>query len=187
MKRNLRIFPGALFASIVSVLTVTGVGWCSIVPHREGETSAIEAPLTQALPGETPSDRLGGHTEAVTSVSFSPDGKTIASASLDGTVKLWNTEGKLLHTLQSHTSGVSSVSFSPDGKMFASVSSDKTVKLWNTEGKLLKTLQSHTLPVRSVSFSPDGHTIASASDDGTVKLWNLEGQLLHTLLVPPEE
>ncbi len=107
----------------------------------------------------------------------------IASGSNDKKVKLWNTEGKLLHTLQSHTAGVNSVSFSPDGKTLASASSDNdnAVKLWNTEGKLLHTLQSHTFDVRSVSFSPDGKTLASASWDNTVKLWNTQGKLLNTL------
>ncbi|MUG95383.1 hypothetical protein F7734_24665 [Scytonema sp. UIC 10036] len=76
---------------------------------------------------------LKGHTASVWSVSFSPDGKTIASASWDNTVKLWDTTGRELKTLKGHTASVLSVSFSPDGKTIASASSDKTVKLWNLD------------------------------------------------------
>jgi WD40 repeat protein len=64
-------------------------------------------------------------------VSFSPTGQTLASASADGTIKLWSLEGKELQTLQGHSAEVYSVSFSPDGQTLASASDDGTVILWN--------------------------------------------------------
>mmetsp|Transcript_39519 Transcript_39519/g.92858 ORF Transcript_39519/g.92858 Transcript_39519/m.92858 type:complete len:114 (+) Transcript_39519:105-446(+) len=78
---------------------------------------------------------LHGHRRPVSSVTFSPDGKLLASASWDKTVKLWSTEtgAKLWSTLHGHRRPVSSVTFSPDGKLLASASWDKTVKLWSTE------------------------------------------------------
>ena len=118
---------------------------------------------------------LSGHTSGVWSISFSPDGSTLASGSGDATVRLWSVgTGRHLRTLEGHTSGVWSVWFSPDGLTLASGSSDTTVRLWDVgTGRHLRTLEGHTSLVESVSFSPDGLTLASGSWDGTVLLWEL--------------
>ncbi|NET64629.1 MAG: hypothetical protein F6K63_09605 [Moorea sp. SIO1G6] len=158
------------------------VGKLQKTKRVKGDTRIqVIAKLQQSLYGVNQYNSLDKHTDTVTSVAFSRDGMTIASASWDNTVKLWNLQGKHLHTLTGHSEPVNSLVFSPDGMTIASASLDKTVKLWNLQGKHLHTLTGHSEPVTSLVFSPDGMTIASASFDNTVKLWNLKGKPLHTL------
>ena len=86
---------------------------------------------------------LEGHSREVWSVAFSHDGKQVASASGDGTVKIWNaSSGDCLKTLEGHSGEVWSVAFSHNGKQVASASDDRTVKIWNaSSGECLKSLK----------------------------------------------
>ncbi|OAD19000.1 Serine/Threonine protein kinase with repeats [Candidatus Thiomargarita nelsonii] len=115
----------------------------------------------------------------VNSISFSPDGRTLASTD-DAFIRLRELRtGKVL--LES--CGLNTVTFSPDGRTLVAGSVNNTVKLWDVKtGKEIRTLKRHTKYVRSLSFSPDGRTLASGSDDNTIKLWDVStGKMLATL------
>jgi len=127
------------------------------------------------------------HTDAVSSVAFSQDGKCIISGSVDKTVHVWDAEtGEAVHTpLQGHTDMVYSIAFSQDGKCIVSGSHDKTIRVWDAEtGEAVHTpLQGHTSGVSSIAFSQDGKHIISGSYDNTVHVWDAEtGEAMHTPL-----
>jgi WD40 repeat protein len=133
-----------------------------------------ERPLRDRQQKETPRARpLESHTGAVMGLAFAPDSRSLASASADRTVILWDVEfGLPRATLRGHGGIVSAVSFSRGGKTVASGSQDRSVKLWDAgTGAERFTFTGHAGPVRAVAFAPDRTLLVSGSHDGTVRLW----------------
>jgi|GEM_PF-1868072 len=156
------------------------------VPFRQAPPIAepdFPAVARRRTAGRSVGEPLTGHTHAVTSVAFAPNGHILASASHDRTVRLWdvsnpNSPQPLGRPLTGHVNLVVSVAFAPDGHTLASASWDKTVRLWdvsdpNSPEPLSRPLTGHTDWVVSVAFAPNGHTLASASHDTTVRLWDV--------------
>ena len=134
--------------------------------------------------GRTYKTVLTGHTDDVTSVAFSHDSRTLASSSVDTTVRLWDVETDTHKaTFAGHTERVVSVAFSPDGSLLASGSDDNTIILWDVaSGEPRTTIVAHTDGINDVVFSPDGKTLASCGYryDTTVKLWDVASGTLKT-------
>ena len=122
-----------------------------------------------------------GHTDRVVFAEFSPDGKTIVTASNDNTAKIWDANtGKLLIDLNGHTNHLNTAKFSPDGKKIISASWDNTAKVWDAKtGTQLLNLRGHRGWVSCAEFSADGKKILTASWDSTARIWDaITGKLL---------
>lgn len=140
-------------------------------------TTEAEDALHKAVIASRVRMTINAHNAEIWRVAYSPDGTRLASASQDGTTKIWDAAtGEEILTLRNHkTGGVNSVTFSPDGKRLATAGDDKTVRVWDAAtGQELLTLSGHTDSVVDVAFSPDGQRIASGSVDQTAKVWDAD-------------
>ena len=124
------------------------------------------------------------HTDTVTCVVYSPDGRTIATGCEDGIARLWNVaSGRIRINFRGHTSGIFCVAFSPDGTKIATGSDDATTRIWDvTNGKQLHLLRGSIHALRSVAFSPNGERIVTTSEDGIGRVWDVaSGEEIATL------
>jgi RNA polymerase sigma factor (sigma-70 family) len=141
---------------------------------------------------------LIGHSGAVKSARYSPDGKQIVTASADDTAIVWNAEtGAKIRRLdghieaiahEGHVKAIGHAEFSPNGKRIVTASDDHTGIVWNAEtGARICTLTGHTAAVLTANYSPDGKQIITASNDGTTRFWDAEtGKELCALITMPQ-
>src|SRR5262249_44671972 len=97
---------------------------------------------------------LKGHSEPVVGLAWSPDGRRLASASLDNTARIYDVgSGQTEHTLQCHRGSVKAIAYSPDGRHVATVSQDQTGRIWSADsGQVEVELRGHTNNVESVAW-----------------------------------
>jgi WD40 repeat protein len=116
---------------------------------------------------------LEGHTGGVYSLGLSKDGKLLASGSMDGTARLWDTTTWGEIGALKHGTNVYSVAFTPDGTRLACACANNTIRLWDIATRQqVVDLRGHKSYVHAVAFSPDGNQLVSGSGDHTLRIWD---------------
>ncbi|MBW4671561.1 MAG: caspase family protein [Cyanomargarita calcarea GSE-NOS-MK-12-04C] len=171
--------PNNTFTLLKSITDKEGIGAVSLSPDKQTIATATNANARKKYTvklwhsdGKLLSTFLE-HNDQVRDLNFSPDGQTLASASLDRTIKLWNVKNyKLVQNIKGtqYFFGVRFV----DNQTIAAANADHTVQLWNVKGQQIGTLTGHSDDVLYLDVSRDGKTLASTSKDRTVKIWSLE-------------
>ena len=158
----------ATFDAIVAVATsLNGTFWAA--GSRRGEVWVWEAA------SQTLHRAWQAHTDNIYALAFSPDGRTLASGSWDGAIKLWDMEGGALLWKNWSTDSIERLAFAPDGRTLASGGDDATVRLWDAKlGTHLQTLTGHSGPVYALAWSPDGSLLASGGFDMQIRLWEMQ-------------
>jgi WD40 repeat protein len=143
---------GALAAAGERAVTV----W-DLAPGRERAVTRLELPETKSL-------------------TFAPDGRSLATGGLDGSVRLWDlATGRPRFAVRAHDGSVSALAFSDDGRTLASASAcERVARLWDVAtGRGLVALRGHTALIQALAFAPGGRAVATAGSDKTVRLWDV--------------
>lgn len=128
-----------------------------------------------------PTQRLLGHTSAVTAVGWIPEGDRVVTGSDDHSLKLWQpSDGSLVVTLTDHAAQVTGIAVARTVSRFASASADRTIRLWESQsGDNLKVHRGHTNGITGIAITADGELIASSSRDKSIRIWSAFGGELY--------
>jgi cytochrome c len=155
----------------------SAVNAVALLPGGRAVTGGEDGRIAVWNEGEQqPATVLEGHTAPVVALAVSPDATLLASASWDGTVRLWPLAGGPARMLEGHQQNVNGVAFTADGKSLVSASYDLTLRIWALAGEAAPTIVTLPAPLNAVAVAPDGEILAGAAD-GKVYFLSPAGEL----------
>ena len=166
-------------ATLAATGVITNTTFGPVAWAPDGELLAVATGNTVSLHESsqlTVVERFDGHVGDITTLSWSPDSRYLASgASNDSIIHVYDTkQGTEVYTLRGHEGWIRNVVFSPDGNFLASGSTDLSIRIWDLATKrTVQTLTGHTDLIGGLVWSANGKELASAARDGTVRRWNL--------------
>nr|MBF6613202.1 PD40 domain-containing protein [Chloroflexota bacterium] len=163
----------SLLLAMQSISTTVQLGQ----PAVSQAVGALHTALGQPQPIQILQSPLEGHTAPVNRASFSPDGRFVLTAGVDGTAKIWESgSGRVARTLASGSGSVAAAVWSPDGKFVATGGAGGAIRIWNaSSAQILYTLQTGANSVASLAYSPDGRSIAAGTGSGIAQIWDAGG------------
>ena len=172
-ERNVRVWDLAANAYVRTLSTPLGGPRVAYSPdgRNVGAGGLKEAHIWDSAGNDVV---LRGHSDWVFGIAFSPDGSQVATASADGSARLWDVKtGRESMVLLGHTGFVEKVAYSPDGKYVITAGYDGTARIWDVaSGHDVMVLRGHYTVVDSAVYSPDGQQILTSSDDATARIWD---------------
>lgn len=156
-----------------------------VVPDKQAPIQTISQAPIKTISKESTS--LLGHQGLVTSIAFNPTSnpQILATSGMDGTIRLWDVQGKASPPLQKNNSPIRDLVFTPDGQYLTSYGDDGVVRTWNLQDRTSTEIVVKNTKIVTLKFSPDGQQLATTGDDGTIVVENLQDRTKKEIILKP--